>query len=398
MADHARYSPSKLPRIIGCPGSTTVDQETESSIYADEGTQCHDITAGHLEKSEFSLDVNHPGLLKFATEDRIELADAIQDCLNYTFGLITKYSTHPAHMLVESRVSLHGFADILDCKDLADVAGTADLIIMYPTIGELHVIDWKFGKGVEVFPSSEQLLAYGLGALKNPYLMDKYNKVYLHIGQPRLYAGELFKVHETVPADLYDWAALTLVPALLACNELNPEFRPSDKACRWCAIKHNCAARHELALQTAQDVFRIHAELPKIKQPEELASFLERARNLTDYIKDIEGFITRTLRSGGTITGLKMVESRSNRQWVDEKAFFQWAQKNIPDADIFEEPKLVTPSKAEKLVKRKIASSEEFKALIFKPEGKHTLVTEADPREAISYETASDKFAAYKEE
>jgi len=394
---HAKYSPSKLPRIMRCPGSTTVNQDTKSSSYAIEGTLCHEIVADHLEKQLYELNKNNPLFLSFEDGVRNELGEAIQQCLDYTFGIVAQYKFGTATLFIEAPVSLQGYTEALMCPDLADVYGTADLIIMVPSEKIVHVIDWKFGKGVEVFPDSEQVFAYGAAALKHINLMQKYDKVYLHIGQPRLYSGEQFKVHETTPTELYSWMASELVPALQACNVTSPPFVPSLKACQWCVLKATCAARYDLAQQTAQDVFRIHAELPKVKTPEELADFLGRARDLTAYISEIEGYVVKTLKSGGTITGLKMVEGRSIRQWVDAKAFFQWAQKNVPDIEVFEEPKLVSPAKAEKLVKRKLASTDEFKALIHKPEGKHTLVNESDPRPAISYESASDKFAAFKE-
>ena len=390
---HAKYSPSQLPRIIGCPGSITVHKQTASSKYAEEGTKCHDIVAHHLERGEYQLEV--PRLDVFDLENRAELGEAIQDCLDFTFSLVSQYD-NPA-VLVEHYVSVGGFAEHFNCVYLDEVAGTGDLIIMVPSERIIHIVDWKFGKGIEVFPESDQLKAYGLAALKTPFLAAKYDKAFLHIGQPRLYSGEKFKVHETTPTELLSWASDELVPALVEANSATPEFCPSENACRWCYARATCLARFDMAQKTAEDVFRIHAELPKVKNVEELAEFLDRARNLSAYISDIEKFITNTLRAGFDVPGLKMVEGRSIRQWVDEKAFVQWAYANYPDEEIFEN-KVLSPSKAEKLFKRKIASTDAFQALIHKPPGKHTLVTDKDPRTPIKYEDASEVFADFTEE
>jgi hypothetical protein len=395
MSEHAKYSPSQLPRIIGCPGSTTIHKQTASSKYAEEGTKCHDIVAGHLEANSFTLD---PRALKiFPVEDRPELGDAIQDCLDYTFGLLAQYPT--GNMSIETHVSLEYFADSFYCEHLVDVHGTADLIIMVPSEKVIHIIDWKFGKGIEVYPDSDQLKAYGLAALKDPFLASKYDKAHLHIGQPRLYSGERFKVHETTPAKLLSWAGDELVPALNDANSGNPCFSPSEKACRWCYAKtfpDLCPTRFEKAQQTATDIFKVHAEMPAIIAIDELADFLVKSRELVEYVKDIEKFIANTIRGGIDVDGLKMVEGRSIRKWEDPKAFVEWADSNYPEYEIFES-KPLSPAKAEKLFKRKIASTDEFKALIIKPEGKHTLVAESDPRQPISYETATDAFKEFAE-
>lgn len=390
---HARYSPSQLPRIINCPGSTTVHVSQPSSAYAIEGTKCHEIVAYHLINE--IRDVDPVSLETFDACDRTELGDAIQDCMDYAFDLISKYPK--GSVLIESPISLAGFSDTFGCAELSEVAGTSDFILYSVSDRVIHDIDWKFGKGIEVYPDSEQLLGYGGGSIKNPSLARKYDEVHLHIGQPRLYTGEPFKQHIVTVPDLLSWIGDVLVPALQEANSLNPRFNPSEKACRWCSAKATCGARYDQAMKTASDVFRIYSELPTIKNPDELSEFLSRARNLASYIKAIEKYLARTLMSGQQVKGFKMVAGRSNRKWVDEKAFVKWAAENYPDAEIFE-PSLITPAKAEKLFKRKIASTEEFQNLILKPPGKHTLVLDKDPREAISYENASDVFADFAED
>ncbi|MCK9410500.1 MAG: DUF2800 domain-containing protein, partial [Bacteroidetes bacterium] len=70
-----------------------------------------------------------------------------------------------------------------------------------------------------------------------------------------------------------------------------------------------------------------------------------------------------------------------------------WCLKQgLDDLDIHE-IKLKSPAKVEKLIKPKVRLREDFTSLISKPEGKPTLVTENDKRDAISYRDAAAVFA-----
>lgn len=391
---HAKYSPSQLPRIIGCPGSTTVQEEEESSEYANDGTDCHTMVSDHLVKGQFQFNPKHALFQGFDEEKQLEYEEPIQDCLDYASTIIGQYKK--CTVLIEQHVSLIGFCELFKTPSLEDVAGTADLIIMVPSERIIHDIDWKFGVG-EVFPDSEQLKGYGVGTLSNPFLAGRYDEVHLHIGQPRVYSGNPFKVHKTTPNELLDWVGSDLVPALIECEGPNPSFHPSDKACQWCSAKQTCKFRNNMANETAMEVFKNHAILPNVTTIKDLADFLIRARVLSSYIKDIEGHLVKTLKSGVLVDGLKMVEGRAQRYWKDEKEVFKWATENVPEAEIFD-TKLLSPNKMEKLIKRKIASTDEFKELYGKTTPKHTMVNDSDPREAIVYQTASEIFADFAEE
>lgn len=396
MSDHARYSPSQLPRIIGCPGSTSVHKSGDSSTYAEEGTLCHEIVADHLVKRVYDLDEEHKIYMDFSQDLKIQYSQPIQDCLDYAKKIILQYEGIDTVIYVEQHVTCKGFSKHFNQYGLNDVAGTCDLIIMVPSLGIIHIIDWKFGVG-EVLPESEQLKAYGLGALQNMQNAERYRHIHLHIGQPRVYSGKLFKEHETTAEELLDWAWLDLVPALELCEGSDPPFKPSDKACQWCSIKAICTHRYDLTMKKAEEVFKVHAELPNIKSVADLAAFLVRARSISSHIKDIEGFLARTLKNGHEVPGLKMVETSSNRQWKDKKAVVQWANKNVPEAEIFD-TELLSPSKLSSLVRRKWSKTEEFQALIYKPDGKHTMVPDTDPRKAVEYRTAGEVFADFVNE
>ncbi len=400
MSTHSKFSPSQLPRIIRCPGSVkaTQDMESESSSFAQEGTMLHGVMEDCLNASQFEVPQAQIDKNKL-TDEHI---DACNDCLDFVFTILAKHETDP-YIGVETKVGLGGYSEDLDCPEMEDVYGTLDLIIRFPLEKTMYIIDWKFGKGIEVFPDSEQLKAYALAALKNERLFSNFESVVIVVAQPRLYTGERFKTEAVCPQELYDWAKAELAPALTESQQLNPKRCASDKACQWCLVKNQCPERHGKALRTAKNVFAAHANLPNKITIEDLCKLLGDARELTKYISDIEKFIMSRLKAGHEAPGYKLVAGRSIRKWAqleDGKPteFLEW----IEDEHGFSEFDLsiikpMSPAQVEKKVKRAIAKTEEFRAFINKPEGKPTMVPESDKREALVYGAATDAFASFKE-
>ena len=63
--------------------------------------------------------------------------------------------------------------------------GTADCILAFP--GELHVIDFKYGKGVPVSAvGNPQMRLYAYGAYRELNFMLDIKNVHMHIFQPRI--------------------------------------------------------------------------------------------------------------------------------------------------------------------------------------------------------------------
>ena len=69
--------------------------------------------------------------------------------------------------------------------DLPDVWGTKDYSIESKRI--LHVVDWKFGKGIPVYAEqNDQGNAYALGTVKTPERLAEFDEIWVHIVQPRI--------------------------------------------------------------------------------------------------------------------------------------------------------------------------------------------------------------------
>lgn len=392
---HAKFSPSKLPRIIRCPGSVKLTEGIyqASSKYADEGTMLHNIT-------EQALTLGIPKLDEDLSKGlNTEQVDAVNDCIDFTFWLKTRHDEECYEQL-EANVSLAGFADDLNCPLLQDVYGTLDYSLSFPAARALYIADWKFGKGVEVYPDSEQLKAYGLAALKNRTVMSNFDKIVLCIGQPRLYMGETFKELETTPSELFSWASKELVPSLANSQSNNPKFSPSKKACMWCEAKMSCEHRLRAANEAAAEVFAAHAKLPGRVDIEELVKLHRKGKQLKDMLADIEVYLMNRIKKGEEVPGKKLVAGRSNRTWTSPEAFVRWAQEalDLTENDVTMPGKLMSPSQAEKKFGRKVAKTDDFLDLIHKPEGKPTLVDDTDKRPALEFQTAEDKFKQFSEE
>ena len=390
--EHSKFSPSQMPRIIRCPGSVR-DTETvlkESSAYAQEGTMLHSVVEECLTFNEHTV---HPATIKrFKLEQ--EHVDAVQECLDWIIALRFKHADcADAYEVVEQKVSLGPYACVTGCELLTDCYGTLDYSFVVPEENLLYVTDWKFGKGVEVWPDTEQLKTYALGRIAS--LKAQIKKVVLVVGQPRLYSGELFKEYETTRAELYEWLYQDLIPALNNSQSKHPIYRPTNKGCMWCSIKAVCKYRKDQAMKAAASVFAIHAKLPGKTDEEELADFLYKLPDLKKYIADIELYAMNILKDGKVIPGWKLVPGRSIRQWVNEDAaktfYYSLELYDIEDLTI---TKFKSPTQIEKLVGKKNLTEEEL-ALVHKPAGKPTMVPDSDKREAITYETASEKFAMY---
>lgn len=392
---HALFSPSKLPRIIRCPGSARYDSAGHNSSYADEGTYLHSLVEDYLTREVYQVpkDVSlHSDRAKHE-----DYASAVEACLEWIFTLKASNPNFTSEF-IEAQVTLKDFADYTDCAQMSDVAGTVDYLFIVGR--EIYVVDWKFGKGVVVYPDSEQLRAYALGALKNVVNAGFYDKVHCVIGQPRV-GDDPFRTCTYSVTELLSWLSDTLAPALRQTMSNDPIFCPSDKACRWCVRRTRCEARHEEALKVAEDVFAAHAVIKPVVSEgvslEALKLVLDKASLLKGYIKDISNFAFQTIAAGNSFPGYKLVAGRSIRKWANEETAKEVLEEHGFDISELSEIEFYSPTKVEKVLKKQ-ANEKFFTDLVIKPAGAATLTVETDSREALKFQTAEEVFSVYTDE
>lgn len=393
---HAKYSPSKLPRLIRCVGSVlaTEGMQDTTSNYAEEGIMLHEVT----EKS-----IPHGGTVSQVLIDQYKLDEgqisAVNDVLDFVASLKMAH-TGPYQEYIESHVSLAGYGLVTGCPGLKDVAGTLDYSLAFPREKILYIADWKYGV-MEVLPESSQLKAYALGELDTLggcdyyYNSILYTKVVLVIGQPRSFGSDPFKTAEFTPAELKDWLDETLVPAITNAENRDTTLNPSKEACQWCLVKNTCKARREMAAKTAEQVFACHAKLPHNTKQNEVREILERASDLRQYLSDIENHVANQIINGVAFPGYKMVVGRTNRKWKDPEDMLKYVLSLGHSKADMSVSKVMSPAQAEKKVGKSVATSSGFKVLISKSDGKPTLVKDSDKRKPLEFGDAESKFADF---
>lgn len=392
MTQHAKYSPSKLARIIACPGSVKLSESMpeESSSYADEGTMLHNVMADTLNELKqkgtifFLKDIFNRVAEKYElTREQTIVCD---DALDYFTDV---YNTLPSpELFIEEAVTLEPFG-IKDCY------GTADVIIVAGYV--VHVIDWKFGQGhyVEV-KDNPQFMAYGLGFFRTSENLHNFLEVHLHVVQPRL---DNFNsvVHD--PRLLLPWARTNILEAI-ELAEIGEVFGPGEETCRWCPAKDICKARFDYVQQVAEKAYWMYSNQNSVTDADK-AWLLENTGFLEKYVKDIKQEVLNRILLGGEFTGYRVVNGKSSRVWSNETEAREWlvAKSDEPNVgftfeDIFE-TKMVTPAKAEKLTKG-MKKDPAFISLVKKLEGGPTLVKADDKRPDYTQAVnASDTFAQY---
>lgn len=368
MVAHSEYSPSRLSRILACPGSVQACRDHHSkqtSKYAEEGTLLHLAMAKAAEGAPIAPDMLHPIML-----DK-EQCEALHSCKKY-LEEITVFSTFTTGL--ESAVTLEGFS-------LPDIYGTCDVIVRQTDPKAIHIIDWKFGKGIPVFAEeNDQLIAYALGAIEHPRFLNMYEEIWIHIAQPRLNSFSRYLLSRERLAEWVEKAQ----KAVLISKTKNPPIIPGGKQCRWCDVKSICAERLANAEKIAQSVFAAHIEQQdNCLDLERLSTLLLQIPQLELYISDLQDYAKSRLLAGQEFPHFKIVEGRSTRQWLDEdRAMTVLDEHNIE----YMEAKVKSPAKIEKELTPAQRKELWFLELVHKPSGAPTMVCELDKRSALVFQ------------
>ena len=372
MGKHARNAPSALHRTLNCPPSLRLGEQfdDEESSYAAEGSAGHAL-AEHLIKKYLKLRTTRP-VSEYHTDD---LLSAVEDYVNFVIGQIEDAKRECKHPIfsVEQRVDISDYAP--------DCFGTADMVIVTDKVA--HVIDLKLGRGVEVSAvENPQIMAYGLGVLAIAEMLYDIEIVRMTIYQPRL---NNYSTWETTPEELKKWGEEILRPRSSMALAGMGEFQ-AGSWCRFCKARNQCRARAEEFLKLAQMEFR----QPALLADDEIAKILMVADDLSKWASDIYSFAQdQAITHGKQWEGFKLVEGRSNRKYTSDAEVIE-AAKAAGYTDIYKKS-LIGVSEMERLMGKK-EFSRILGRLVYKPEGKVTLVPNTDKREAINRTTAAADF------
>ena len=131
------------------------------------------------------------------------------------------------------------------------------------------------------------------------------------------------------------------------------------------------------------------AKVPELS-PGTLADYLGRVEEMTAWIKDINAEALARVQSGLGIPGYKMVIGRAgNRAWGDKTAVESQLLMLLDPEAIYEPRQIVSPTAAEKLLKKMPAEWAALQDSIIRPEGRATLVRDSDKRQGLQSTASS---------
>lgn len=271
-----------------------------------------------------------------------------------------------AVLLIEAKLNLSEF--------IPEGFGSSDAVLIYGST--LEVFDLKYGKGVKVDATyNEQMLCYALGALCGPGETYDIDNVAMNIIQPRLQHESRWEI---TSKDLMSWAQSSLYPAAQKAFHGEGEQVPGEH-CRFCRVAAKCRALADYTLAVTAT-----KKEPGVMTLTEIAELLPHFATIKSWMASVEDYALEAALEGDTIPGYKIVEGKSNRQYKSEED----VKKALKDAGFHEDSylrprQLKTITDLEKtLTKKGFATL--LGNLVIKPEGKPTLVEEADPRQPYS--------------
>lgn len=363
MTTHARLGASNAHRWLHCPGSVRAEAglPDSGSVFAQEGSAAHSLAEYCLVRGQSSLDlVGSPAPEHAAVEVSLEMAEAVQQYIDYLCEI-------GGEQEYEKTVSYDEW--------VPGGFGTADAIAYIEREKTLHVVDFKYGKGVRVNAErNEQAMLYGLGAYQEYGPFADIETVHIHIVQPRKDHIDDWRIG-VLP--LIEWAEWVSERADLALSD-NARRVPAEAQCRFCRAAATCPALLEYTHKVVGKEFDA-LDADRLSDAE-LRAVLDAKPLITRFLSAVEDHVIGCLSSGKGFPGYKLVAGRSIRQWCDDASAEQALIGLLGDEAY--ERKLLSVAKAEKVLGKE--KSVELVDLITKPEGKPTLAPASDKRASIS--------------
>jgi len=302
-----------------------------------------------------------------------EMVDGVNDYIDYAQSFMGKYSV----VIVEEKYDL-GFIS-------KGMFGTSDLTVITDDV--LHIIDLKFGMGIVDAKDNYQLKLYALGAIEDLGTIYDFDKVVLHIAQPR---AKHFDQWETSVSELYMWSTFVSSQAALT-EQKDAPFNPSAKACQWCQHQANCETLknhvNDIVTGSFDDLSELEGKADIIDNTH-IKNILDNAELITGFVKAVQTVALERLKEGDTIPGYKLVESKTNRRWRDEAEVEAYLKKKRVKQDDMYVKKLIPMTQILKMRK----GDKKLEEMLIKPTGQPQLAPDSDKRPVFM--DVTDEFEA----
>lgn len=381
---HALLSASSAHRWLACTSSARLEEQfpDSESEHTKEGTLAHEIcelkvSQKFIKKQSAATFKKKLKKLQKSELYQKEMDGYTEEYLDYISGIVHSFNQTP-YIAIEKQVDYSHVAP--------EGFGTCDCIIIGGDT--MHIVDFKYGKGVHVSAGENpQLKLYAAGALKAYGMFYAIKNIVMHIVQPRIDNNS--QVSLSVK-ELELWTK-QIKPLAQQAYKGEGEYKPSEETCRFCRARNTCRARADKNLELAREEFK----MPPLLSNEEVGEILKKARDIKQWVTDLEEWTLREILKGGTVAGWKAVEGRSVRSFADQEKAFEILKESGVDEALLYERKALTLTGIEKLIGKK-----EFNELladqVVKPQGKPTLAPREDKREAITLRSSAEE--DFKEE
>lgn len=373
---HALLSASSASRWLVCPPSARLEEgiPDEQNQSAAEGTLAHSICELKLNylitdmtKRTFNTRMNKLRKNHLYQE---EMQGYTDEYIGYIENIMNNLPDKP-YVAVEIKLDYSHYAP--------EGFGTGDCIVLYRDT--IHVIDFKYGKGVPVnAEGNPQLALYALGVLQRYGLLFPLEKVVLHVIQPRLHN---FSSWETTVEEIREWGEKYVSPRAELAFKGEGDFY-SGEHCRFCKAV-NC--RHR-AYEYVGLLEEYQEKLPPLLMDEEVGQILTRAEQLVSWYNKLKKYALNTMLSGKEIFGWKIVEGRSNRAFTDYDRVV-----SVMEAAGYKKEMLYQNTPLSLTELEKMLGKKDFQdicgSLVVKPPGAPTIAKESDKRPAYNPRTSA---------
>lgn len=337
--------PSSIARIVACPGALRMSagapqwmDDYGDSTVREEGTACHWVA------HEKTLG-RHPAIGTLApngvavTEDMHIAADIYLHATRSVGCHTLRY---------EMPISIPSIS--ANCAGTPDAAGVGISARGRPLV---FVGDLKYGfRIVDVWPNY-QLLTYATGIADLQGWRIEDCDIQLTIAQPRKwhrqgYVRTVLKTGEEAAEQVQ-----IIRNAVSVAEGQNPPLQPGEH-CGFCPGRARCSAAdrsvHAFSFDTANDLTPIQAE-------DELAYLLEREVLLKARITGLSAQVDHAARTGQQLRKFERVRTTGKLMWRPDDIPKVRALGKLMGVAIENEPELVTPTQAKKLLPPMVVDS-----------------------------------------
>jgi len=379
---------SSADRRLNCIGSLKLEKqmpEGETSEFAERGSMLHAAMELILTAQPEDMAATQPLLEELEGQNlgfegheitRELIETKLKPALLAWFKFINDFAI--TDYLIEQQLDLGEL--VPGAFGTADIVAVSEFIKDDYTMLDLHILDWKFGDGVPVSPVEN----LGLGFYAVAALVDEDatgdlfevepDNVWVHIVQPADPEDDCLESWEA-GMDWVESVEQRIVTFGKKIAEGKDDVYKSGKHCRWCRGKIKCPEQSKTVIQSLE-------VKPKVLTAMEIADYMEKAKILEGWIRDLYAYAQDEMERGVEVPGWKLVPKRAVRRWKDPEKAEDLLRKARLKVDQIFDRKLKSPAAIEKahkkLYHKRLASLVESKSSGL------TVVPESDKRVAVT--------------